>query len=324
MPPASPEAASPVARPRVLVTHPYLAQVLPLDPAQYRIEVLAAQPDPAAWLAAEGAGLRAVVTSGMEPIDAAWLDLVPDLELIAVPAAGLAAIDLEAAAARGIAVTNAAGLNAADVADFAFALFLARRRDLFAADAWVRAGKWAEARMPVSGSIAAERVGIVGLGHIGRATAARLAPFGCAVRWWGRRSQPDEALPFEPDLVALADWATTLIVCVAGTEGTRGLVTRAVLEALGPEGLLVNVARGFVVDEPALKDLLRSGGLGAAALDVVEHEPDDGTSWADVPNTILAPHVAGATRESFIDLMGGAADNVRRLFAGEPLLRRVV
>lgn len=308
---------------RVLVTHHLLRAMVPLDPALHPIDVLTDHADEDGWLAAHGAGIRVVVTSGMERLDAARLALLPDLELIAVTAAGLAGIDLAAARARGVAVTNAGALNAADVADYAVALFLSSRRNLPGADAFVRAGHWTQGRMWPCGAIGAERVGIVGLGHIGRAVAARLVPFGCALRWWGHRPKPDAALPFEPDLLALAGWATTLVVAVAGTEGTRGLVSRPVLEALGPQGLLVNVARGFVVDEPALKDLLRKGALGAAALDVVEHEPDDGSGWTDVPNVILSPHAAGATRESLALLMGTAADNVRRLFAGEPLVYRV-
>lgn len=309
---------------RVLVTHAIVRGLCPLDPALYPIDVLTDHADEDGWLAAHGAAIRAVVTSGMEPLGADRIALMPNLELIAVTAAGLAGIDLAAARAQGVAVTNAGALNAGDVADFAVALLLASRRGIIAGDTFVREGRWATGRMWPCGSIGAERVGIVGLGHIGRATAARLAPFGCALRWWGRSPRPGETLPFEPDLLALAAWATTLVVAVAGTEETRGLVTRPVLEALGPGGLLVNVARGFVVDEAALKDLLRRGGLGAAALDVVEHEPDDGTGWADVPNVILSPHAAGGTRESLALLMGGAADNVRRLFAGAPLERRVV
>ena len=188
----------------------------------------------------------------------------------------------------------------------------------------MRAGHWPTGRMPPSGSVRAERVGIVGLGEIGRGVAERLAPFGSAIRWWGPRPKLDAPWAHEPDLLALADWATTLVFAVAGTEETRGLVSREVLAALGPTGLLINVARGFVVDEAALKDLLRAGQLGGAALDVVLDEPDDGSGWADVPNVSLSPHVAGATRESLAAMMAGAADNVRRLYQGEPLVRRVV
>ncbi|MBC2651665.1 2-hydroxyacid dehydrogenase [Novosphingobium flavum] len=314
-----------MAADRVLVTHPFLRMMLPLDPALHPIDVLPEDPaEREAWLAAHGDGVRAMITSGLEPVPAALLALLPNLELISSVAAGLDLIDVATARARGIAVTNGGGLNSPDVAEFAVAQLLARRRDLAAADAWVRAGQWPTGRMPPSGSVSAERVGIVGLGEIGRGVAERLAPFGSAIRWWGPRAKPNAPWAYEPDLQALAEWASTLVIAVAGTEETRGLVNREVLAALGPSGVLINVARGFVVDEEALKDLLRAGQLGGAALDVVCNEPDDGTAWADVPNVTLSPHVAGATRESLARMMGGAADNVRRLFMGEALVRRVV
>ena len=306
-----------MAADRVLVTHPFLRMLVPLDPTLYPIDVL---PEDAAerqaWLIANGAGVRALVTSGIEPLPGALLALLPGLELIASVATGLDLLDVAAARARGIAVTNGGGLNSPDVAEFAVAQLLARRRDLAAADAWVRAGQWPTGRMPPSGSVSAERVGIVGLGTIGRGVAERLTPFGSAIRWWGPRAKPDAPWTYEPDLLALADWASTLVIAVPGTDDTRGLISREVLAALGPTGLLINVARGFVVDEAALKDLLRAGQLGGAALDVMVNEPDDGTGWADVPNVTLSPHVAGATRESLAAMMGGAADNVRRLFTG--------
>ena len=125
-------------------------------------------------------------------------------------------------------------------------------------------------------------------------------------------------------LEALADWATTLLVAVAGTDETRGLISADVLDRLGADGLIVNVSRGFVIDEPAMIAALRDGRLGGAALDVFDGEPIDGTGWVGVPNVLMAPHVAGATIESLAAVMRGALDNVRRHFAGEPLERRVV
>jgi lactate dehydrogenase-like 2-hydroxyacid dehydrogenase len=312
-----------MARPRVLVTSATVAELVRLSPEEYDVAVLTDHADRDAWLDANGAGITALVCSGMERLDAERLALLPDLQLISVIAAGMAGIDLAEAQRRGIAVTNAGDINAGDVADFAITLLLAHRRDLLASDAWVREGRWVKSRMPLGRSIAAERIGIVGLGHIGRAVAERLQPFGCEIRWWGRSAKPDAGWAREESLTELARWATTLVIAVAGSNDTRELIDRPVLEELGPEGLLVNVARGFVVDEEALKDLLRAGRLGGAALDVVAHEPDDGTGWTDVPRVILAPHVAGSTRDALGAVVAGAADNVRRLFAGEPLLRRV-
>ncbi|WP_242124147.1 NAD(P)-dependent oxidoreductase [Sphingobium sp. Sx8-8] len=311
-------------KPRVLVTSEELVRLVRLPEDKYDISVLNVQPDRDAWLREHGVGIRAIVSSGMERLDAARLAMLPDLELIAVVAAGMAGIDLAAASARGIAVTNAGDLNSGDVADFAVTLMLAHVRDLKAADAYVRDGQWPHRRMPLGRSVASERVGIVGLGHIGRAAAERLAPFGCAIRWWGPRSKPDAPWERMESLDALAGWASTLLVAVAGSNETRGLVTAKTIEALGPDGLIVNVARGFVIDEPALKAALKEGRLRGAALDVVAREPDDGSGWADVPNLLLAPHIAGSTREAFDAVMASAGENVARLMAGEPLLRRVV
>lgn len=310
-------------RNRVLVTSQTVQDLVGLSATDYQLEVLTDHADRDGWLAANGAGIRAMLCSGMERIDAARLDMLPDLELISVVAAGMAGIDFAAVRERGIAVTNAGDLNAGEVADFAMTLLLAHRRDLFACDRYVREGRWMESRMEPGRSIGAEKVGVVGLGYIGRAFAERMQPFGAEIRWWGRSPKPDAPWPRETELIDLARWASTLVVCVAGTAETHDLIGREVLDALGPEGLVVNVARGFVIDEAELKAALREGRLGGAALDVVAREPDDGTGWADVPGVILAPHVGGATREAFTKVMSGAADNIRRLFAGEPLERQV-
>ncbi|MCK9541409.1 MAG: 2-hydroxyacid dehydrogenase [Novosphingobium sp.] len=309
---------------RVLVMSSDVRKLVPLDDGAFPVDILTDHADRDGWLAQNGRGIRALVCAGLERIDDARLAMMPDLELISVIAAGMSGLDLEAARRRGIAVTNAGDLNAGDVADFAITLMLAHRRDLLACDAWVRDGKWPGGRMSPGRSIGSERVGIVGLGHIGKAIATRLAPFGCEIRWWGPNPKPDVAWERMETPGDLAAWASTLIVAAAGKDDTRSLIDADIIAAVGPEGLIVNVSRGFVIDEAAMKAALRDGRLGGAALDVVAREPDDGTGWADVPNVILAPHVAGATREAFAAVMAGAADNVRRLFAGEPLLRRVV
>lgn len=316
--------SDPMGRERVLVMSGDLRKMLDLPDDLCDLEILTDHPDRDAWLRNNGRGIRALVCMGLERLDADRLDMLPDLNLIAVVAAGMSGIDLKAARDRGIAVTNAGDLNAGDVADFAVTLLLGHRRALVASDAWVRSGQWVSRRMAPTGSIASERIGIVGLGHIGLAVAERLRAFGPTIRWWGHNPKPGVEWERTDTLLDLAQWATTLVVAVAGHDGTRGLVDHAILEAVGPDGLIVNVSRGFVIDEAAMKTALRDGRLGGAALDVVENEPDDGTGWADVPNVILAPHVAGATREAFGAVMLGAADNVQRLFAGKPLLRQVV
>lgn len=292
--------------------------------AEFDIVRLEGVGDRDTFLRSHGAGIVAALTSGLERFDHARFDLLPDLRLIATIAAGVSGIDLEEAERRGVAVTNAGDLNAGDVADFAVTLMLAHAREVVANDRWVREDRWPQARRRPVRSIATHKVGIVGLGHIGQAIAARLAPFGCEIAWWGPRPKPDAPWPQLGSLDDLAQWATILIVAARGDRQTRGLVTRQAIDALGPEGLIVNVSRGFVIDEPAMVEALKDGRLGGAALDVFDSEPIKGSDWADVPNVLMAPHVAGVTHEAFTAVFAGALDNVRRYCAGEPLLRRLV
>jgi hydroxypyruvate reductase len=312
-----------MTRPTLLVMSRGLREMAKPSPETYDVVCLDEAPDREAWLRAHGGGIRALLCMGAERLDAARLDYLPDLQLIAVTAAGYAGVDVEAARARGSAVTNAGSTNAGDVADYAVTLMLAHRRELIENDRYVREDRWPERRRPHGRSIAGERVGIVGLGHIGQAIAERLAPFGCEIRWWGPRAKPEAPWPRVEQLVALAEWASVLMVAARGDDSTRGLIDAAAIVALGADGLIVNVARGFVIDEAAMMDALRSGRLGGAALDVFDHEPIAGSRYADVPNLIMAPHMAGATRHAVDGVMTAALDNVRRLFAGEPLRNRV-
>lgn len=313
-----------MVRPKLLVMSAAIEKIVRPPVAEFDLVRLDEATDRDGFLAAVGPGIEAVLCSGMERLDAARLALLPDLRLIATVAAGMAGIDLAVAKARGIAVTNAGDLNAGDVADFAITLMLAHAREVIANDRWVREDRWPDARRPPARSIAAQRVGIVGLGHIGQAIASRLTPFGSEIAWWGPRAKPDAAWPRFASLAELAAWSTILIVAARGDDSTRGLVSAAVIDALGADGLIVNVSRGFVIDELAMIAALKVGKLGGAALDVFEHEPIRGSDWAEVPNLLMAPHVAGATREALSAVFAGALDNIRRHFAGEPLLRRVV
>jgi lactate dehydrogenase-like 2-hydroxyacid dehydrogenase len=312
------------ARPRLLVmTRQIEAMVRPPE-GEFALLRLDDAGDRDGFLREHGRGVEALLTSGLERLDKPRLELLPDLRLIAVVAAGYSAVDVDEAQRRGIAVTNAGDLNAADVADYAVTMLLAHRREVIANDAWVREDRWPGGRRPPGRSIARQRVGIVGLGHIGRAVAERLAPFGCEIGWWGPRPKPAVPWARYDSVAALAEWATTLVVAARGDDSSRGLIDRAVLDALGADGLIVNVSRGFVIDQAELFAALREGRLGGAALDVFEPEPMRASDVADVPNLLMAPHVAGATREALAAVMAAALDNVRRHYAGAPLLHRVV
>ena len=198
-------------------------------------------------LAVEGRGVRVALTAGFERMDAAFFESLPDLELVAVIAAGHAGIDLEAARRHGVAVTNAGAINSPDVAEYAVTMMLAFRREVVANHQWVLDDRWFKARRQPVRSIAGERVGIVGLGNIGLEVGKRLEPFGCEISWWSPRPKEGAPWPYMPTLRELAEWSTTLVVACRGSDETTGLITAEIIDAVGPGGLIVNVSRGFVI-----------------------------------------------------------------------------
>ncbi|MBU2958283.1 2-hydroxyacid dehydrogenase [Paracoccus sp. 1_MG-2023] len=275
------------------------------------------------FLRCHGPGCRAVVTSGHVPLTRGMLDAMPDLRLVSCSSAGYDAFDADALAERGIALTNTSRALHDDVADTAMMLILAARRALVPAEAHVRSGAWArDGAFPLQRKVAGTQLGIVGMGTIGQSIATRAQAFGMQVAYWNR-SPRDLPWPQVPDLVQLARDSDHLVAIVAGGEGTRGLISERVLEALGPEGLFVNVARGTVVDEAALIATLTDGRLGAAALDVYENEPAPDTRLTGLPNVLNYPHHASGTVETRDAMAGLAADNVVAFFAGAPLISPV-
>ncbi|MFC3173569.1 2-hydroxyacid dehydrogenase [Novosphingobium bradum] len=270
------------------------------------------QDDPLAFARSEaGKAIRVVVTISIPPLDRALLDALEGLQAIVVLGAGYESIDTDWARERGIMVANSPGLGAEDVADAALGMMLASLRRIVEGDALVRSGGWTHKyRGPAGIAVGGRRIGIVGLGAIGKAVARRAQACRGEVRWWGRRPRPEADWPQMADLGELADWAQVLVVCVALNGATRHLIDADIIRRLGPEGLLVNISRGGTVDEDALRAALRSGELGMAALDVFTTEPTDPALWAGVPNTILTPHSAGWTMQSVIALRDQAVANV--------------
>lgn len=315
-----------MVKPRILLMSRFVERLLGARLDAYRVVRFEGEDRNAreALLRREGPGIRALLCGGAERLDEARLALLPDLELIAVAASGMSGIDLVAAQKRGIAITNAGSANAPDVADFAVTLYLAHRREILVNHLWVAEDHWIERRRPPGASIRDDRVGIVGLGRIGEGVAERLAAFGCDIGWYGRRERPDVRWPRFDSVEALSGWADTIIVTVRASGETRNLVSAEVIAALGPRGLIVNVSRGFVVDEEAMVEALRAGRLGGAALDVFAEEPARGSDWSDVPNVLLSPHVAGGTRSALDLLAAEAFGNIEALFTGRPLSGRVV
>lgn len=273
----------------------------------------------AGWLATEGAKIEAAVVIGSKGLPADAMAGLANLKLIACFGVGYDGVDLVTAKRRGISVTNCPNINHEDVADVAFGLILSCVRNIAAGDRLVRAGGWkGTMAFPPPKRLSARKLGLVGLGAIGEAVARRGAAFGMEVAWTGPRAK-DVAWRYEKDLPALATWCDVLAMTLRPDPGTEKMIDRRILDALGPDGVIVNVSRGSVIDEDALIAALREGRVGGAGLDVYETEPTPAARWADVPNTTLTPHFGGGTRESIMESTQLVLENLRRHFAGEPL-----
>jgi len=270
---------------------------------------------------APGPGITAAIVGG-NGIDAATMDAAPDLRMIALTVVGYDRTDVAHARAKGIAVTNTPDVLTDDVADLAIGLMLAVARRLPAQDLYVRQGRWEREGPPsLAHRASGRRIGVLGLGRIGQAIAARARPFASEIGYFSRHPRPEGAdYHYAESPHALAEWAEVLIVSVAGGPETAGLVDRAVLDALGPEGTLINIARGSVVDEQAMVAALVEGRLGFAGLDVFADEPHVPPSLIDLPNVVLVPHQGSATRETRRAMGQLALDNLAAFFAGRPLL----
>jgi lactate dehydrogenase-like 2-hydroxyacid dehydrogenase len=289
------------------------------------IEHLSALTDPIAFAAEKGARVRAILTLGEHRIDPKFLGRLPNLGLIACLGAGYDRIDVDWCRARGVAVTHSPAVNAEDVADHAVGAAIAAWRGIVDGDRRVREGRWTELdRGPRRRSLAGRQVGIVGLGHIGVAIGRRMEAFRANVAWWGPRPKADAAWPMSESLLDLAKASDLLFVAVRAGPSNRGLIDTAVIEAVGPEGLICNVSRGSVVDQTALIAALKDGRLGSAALDVFDPEPTPAETWIDVPNTVLTPHTAGSTDESVAAMVSLTFENLRRFFANEPLASPII
>ena len=266
--------------------------------------------------------IRALVVAGEFPLDKTLIEQLPKLELIACFTSGYDRIDVDWCRERGLPVTHAPGVNHEDVADHTIGLILAARRQIAAGDRALRGGGWTPDSKTITPSLKDQRLGIVGLGLIGEAVARRAEAMRMPVRWWGPRGK-ESAWQRAGSLIELARDSDILVVACKADDDNVGLISREVIEALGPAGLLVNVARGQLVDEAALIEALHTGALGQAALDVFEEEPTDAARWSAVPNTVLTPHTAGATTEAVQGMLMLLLQNLRAAFAGEPLVTPV-
>lgn len=267
--------------------------------------------------------IRAVAGQGETKVSAELMDQLPALELISIMGVGYDGVDVAAAKARGVVVTHTPNVLNDDVADLAIGLMLSAARQLPAADRFVRSGAWLQGPLPLARKMSGARLGIVGMGRIGQAIAHRALAFGMSVSYTARSARATVPYRYLPTPLALAAESDFLVIITPGGDGTRKMINAEVLAALGAQGILVNVARGSVVDETALIDALERGVIAGAGLDVFESEPQVPERLRALPHVVLTPHIGsatGQTRQAMADL---AMANLQAHFAGRPLLSPV-
>lgn len=309
---------------------PEILQFCPLMPgleaalaARFTVHRFFEEQDPEAFLAARGGAIRGFVTGGHLGLPPEIGAKLPALEIVAINGVGYDKVDLEEARRRHIRVANTPDVLTEDVADLAIGLVIALLRQVVAGDAHVRAGRWPDGDLKLGAKVSRRRFGIFGLGRIGRAIARRLEGFDATVAYCGR-TRLDVPYAFEPTAQALAARSDVLIVAASASAATRNIIDRAVIDTLGPKGVLVNVARGALVDEAALLAALKEGRLGGAALDVFADEPHVPAAFFGLPNVVLTPHMASATGETRQAMADLVLANLDAHFSGAPLPAAVV
>jgi lactate dehydrogenase-like 2-hydroxyacid dehydrogenase len=307
-------------KPEVLVLHPIYAPTLAALERDYEVHKLWTARDPDALVKNVSGKVRAVVTSGSSGIEARLIEALPELEIIGCFGNPRGTVDVELARRRGVVVTNTPDSITGDVADLAMGLIVAVMRRIAEADRFVRAGRWRSGLLEPGTGLRGRSCGIIGLGAIGGEIAKRAQAFGMSVRYHGPRRKPDVAYPYEPDLESLARASGCLVVACPATPQTRGLVNARILDALGPEGYLVNIARGSIVDEQALIAALRERRIAGAGLDVFWDEPRVPKELTAMEQVVLAPHIGSTTREVREERGRKLLANLRAHFSGKPVL----
>lgn len=303
----------------VLVITPVYAPTLEALEREFNVFKLWAAPDPKRFLQDIAARVRGAVTTGLVGFNRGHLEALPKVEIVACWGVGHGTLDLAAARERGVIVTNTPDSSAAAVADLAMGLILAVMRRICECDRFVRAGKWLQGGFPLGSAPGNKTCGVIGLGNIGREVAKRAQAFGMKVCYHGPRQKPDVPYPYYADLEAMARDADCLVVTCPGIPATRNLVDARILRALGPQGFLVNVARGSVVDEPALITALRDKQIAGAALDVFSDEPRVPRELIHMEQVVLAAHIGTSTREIRQERHDLLFANLRAHFAGKPV-----
>jgi len=292
--------------------------------AAYTVHRLSTATDQRAFIADVGAKIRGIVTGGRMGASNAIVHALPKLEIIAINGIGTDAVDLDVARRRGVHVTTTPDVLTDDVADLAIALLLATARGVCIGDRFVRAGGWLRGHVPLATKVSGKRLGIIGLGLVGRAIARRAEGFDLSIAYADPQRKDDVVYRYQPDLRALASEVDFLMIAAAGGQTSRNIVNRDVLDALGRNGILINVARGSIVDEEALVAALTEGRLGGAGLDVFAHEPEVPEALWRLDNVVLQPHQASATVETRRAMADLVLANLAAHFAGQELPSAVV
>lgn len=310
-------------KPRVLQHGRLMASLESALAKHFDLHPLWREDDPRAFLAAHGHDFVGLATSARFGADRALIEALPRLAVIANFGVGVDTIDMVAARERGVAVSNTPDVLTDCVADLAFGLLIDVARRLSAADRFVRRGDWLKGQFPLATRVWGKKLGIVGLGRIGAAIARRGGGFDMTVRYHNRRMVENCPYDYEASAPALAAWADFLVVACAGGTATRHLVSREVIDALGPNGFLVNVSRGSVVDQAALVEALQAERIAGAALDVFDDEPNVPPELMGLDNVVLLPHIASATNETRQAMADCVLANLRSWFDRGRLLTPV-
>lgn len=291
--------------------------------AHYTVHRLYQQPDAAAWLTDNGAQIGAVVTRGDVGVTTAVLENLPHVGVIAIFGVGTDAVDLDYARRRDIAVTITAGALTDDVADLAFGLLLSSARQLCLGDRFVREGRWLQESPALATQVSRKRIGIFGMGNIGRAIARRASGFDMDIYYTDR--QADNSLPYHwcDDVLSLAENSDFFVVAVSGGKASQGIVNRDVFQALPNHALIINIARGSIINEQDLITALQNGDIAGAGLDVFVNEPNVPAQLIEMDNVVLQPHVASATHETRQRMSNIVFENVQAYLNGQSLPHRI-
>jgi hydroxypyruvate reductase len=312
-------------KPEIVIVGPMYPPCQARLEAEFATHKLWEAPDQAALLRSVADQVRGVAVYALHACPAEIIEALPRLEIIACMGIGVDRVDLACAKARGIAVTNTPDVLTDEVADLAMGLTVAAARNMAFADRYVRDGSWvAKGTMPFTRRVHGKTMGILGLGRIGLAIAKRAEAFGMPILYHQRKQRNDVSYRYVADLADMARQSDFLMVSCPGGPETAKLVNEKVLRALGPDGIVVNIARGSVIDEPVMAKLLREGAVGGAGLDVFADEPRVPADLIAIDHIVLQPHQGSATPETRTAMGQLVIDNLAAFFAGKPLLTKVV